>query len=503
MWPMAAFIAGVALLQWLGLRTGWLGPGSAAGLSIAGGALGMLAVRARCVARNAYNHSFARDALQREVEAHQLAVAALAESEAQLHAAVSTAVDAIIVIDEHGLVQRFNGAAERLFGYSFAEIRGKNISLVMPAPYRQEHDGYLAHYLATGQARVIGIGREVTAMHRDGTTFPAELAVSEMYINGRRQFTGIVRDISERKKSEESVRHLNAELQQQLSRLAQVNRSLAEKNQENEMFVYSVSHDLRSPLVNLQGFSQELSTSAAQLRGLLAEGSLPADVGQQVSQVLEVGIAEPLRFILSSVTRLSSIIDALLKFSRVGRVEFVYRPLPMSAVAARVVESLAAICFDRGATINVLPLPAAFGDETAVEQVLANLLQNALFYLDPQRPGAIEIGCARGLPQSKPGFVVYYVRDNGLGIPEHAQGKVFQLFKRFHGEQHKGEGIGLAIAQRIVERHHGTLWLESAISVGSTFYFMLPEYDFTSEGESTEHLHSQPRSESACATNLS
>jgi PAS domain S-box-containing protein len=161
----------------------------------------------------------------------------LSDTAERLRAILQTAVEAIITIDEHGTVESMNPAAEKMFGF-MAEAGRKNVSLLMPSPYREEHDGYMATYVRTGQAKIIGIGREVVGQRKDGTVFPMDLAVSEVNLAERRLFTGFVRDISERKKAE--------------ARLADLAQSLAEKNKELEAIVYVASHDLRSPLVNIQ-----------------------------------------------------------------------------------------------------------------------------------------------------------------------------------------------------------------------------------------------------------
>ena len=170
----------------------------------------------------------------RDITARRQAEDALRESEARLRAIVNTAVDGIITIDERGSIELLNPAAERLFGYAAQEIIGQNIKLLMPAPYREEHDGYLANYLRTGEAKVIGIGREVVGRRRDGTTFPLELAVSEIQLPARRLFTGIVRDITARQQAEEAQARLLSEVQR--------------ANEELQQFAYIASHDLQEPL---------------------------------------------------------------------------------------------------------------------------------------------------------------------------------------------------------------------------------------------------------------
>lgn len=249
--------------------------------------------------------------------------------------------------------------------------------------------------------------------------------------------------------------------------------ALAQKDRENELFVYSVSHDLRSPLVNLQGFSQELAAVNQDLRGLLAENDLPAPVRQRGLALIDRDAAESVHFIQTAVSRLAGIIDSLLRLSRVGRVQYQWQAVDVRAAVVRVVEALRGTLAGRGAEVVVEELPTCWGDPTAVEQIFANLIGNAVNYLDPRRPGKIEVGCAAAdALASRPR--TYYVKDNGLGIPEGHLPKVFVAFQRLHPEVAQGEGIGLTLVRRIVERHGGRIWVESTAGVGSTFFVALP-----------------------------
>jgi signal transduction histidine kinase len=278
------------------------------------------------------------------------------------------------------------------------------------------------------------------------------------------------------------LRKLNEDLERRVlertAELAESNRQLAEKNQENEMFVYSVSHDLRSPLVNLQGFSEELNLVCQDLRGRLTGSGVPQEVREWAGGLLDGDMAQSIRFIQTGVTRLSHIIDALLRLSRAGRVEYQWQPVDVFATVTRVTESMNGTIADRSAAVTVGSLPPAWGDPTAVEQLFANLIGNALNYLDPERPGAIEVGTVHPAEGHAPNgdcrFRTYYVRDNGRGISENYRSKIFQAFQRLHPQAAKGEGIGLAMVHRIVERHGGRIWFESVEGAGTTFYVSLP-----------------------------
>ncbi len=248
--------------------------------------------------------------------------------------------------------------------------------------------------------------------------------------------------------------------------------TLAQKDRENEMFVYSVSHDLRSPLVNLQGFSQELALVCRDLQRIVTESTVPASVRQRVTDLLDRDANESIQFIQTAVRRLAAIIDALLRLSRVGRVVYDWQQVDVRAAVQRVVTSLGNTVAQKGARVVVGELPPAWGDPTAIEQIFANLLSNALNYLDPARPGVIEVGSPEvGQNDERR---TYYVKDNGLGIDSEHLPKVFLAFQRLHPTVAPGEGIGLPLVRRMVERHGGRIWVESEVGQGSTFFVSLP-----------------------------
>src|SRR6266545_4759425 len=257
---------------------------------------------------------------------HQQPESVLRDSEARQHAILQTAVDGIITIDEQVIMVSFNPAAERLFGYPADEVIGQNICMLMPSPYREEHDGYLARYLQTGEKKIIGIGREVRARHRDGTTFPIALAVSEMHLDGRRMFTGIVHDLTARVQAEEALRRARDELEM---RVQERTAELTAANEEIKRFAYIVSHDLRAPLINLKGFGSELRSACDVLQATLPAifPHLEAAQRDDVSRALDQDIPEALGFIETSVTRMDHLIRAILHLSRLGRRELHYEPL--------------------------------------------------------------------------------------------------------------------------------------------------------------------------------
>ncbi len=271
--------------------------------------------------------------------------------------------------------------------------------------------------------------------------------------------------------------------------LVVINEQLREKAQENEMFVYSVSHDLRSPLVNLQGFSKELGLIGKDLLRNVDVVGVPEEVRRQTRSLVNVEMEESIGFIRSGVTRLSGIIDALLRLSRAGRVEYRPQVVEVGPVVARVVAALRVTIDERNARVIVSNLPPAFADPTVIEQIFANLIGNAVNYLDSGRPGLVEVSAviqneANAEPGTDP-MVVYSIADNGLGIPDSYQGKIFTAFQRLHGDVAKGEGIGLALVRRMVERNGGRVWFVSKAGRGSTFSFSMPAKPKSSSSESS------------------
>ena len=388
---------------------------------------------------------------------------------------------AIYLLDPNGRIVSWNAGAQRLKGYQSHEVLGKHFSMF----YTPEAIAAGRPERALETARTQGrYEEEGWRVRKDGTPIWGSIVMTAIRdAEGRLQgFGKVTRDFTDRKEAEDRIRRLNAELEERVrartAQLSESNRSLLQKNQEVETFVYSVSHDLRSPLVNLQGFSQELKLVGKELRGLLDVPGLPDQVQKRGVELVDGDMAEAIRFIQSGVTRLSNIIDALLRLSRAGRVVYQWQAVDLGPVVRRVVESQAAVIAQKGATVEVGELPEVWGDPTAVEQVFANLIVNALNYLDPQRSGQIAIGTVddgNGPATARADAVrTVFVRDNGLGIAQEVRDRIFRAFQRLHPEAAPGEGIGLTLVSRIVERHGGRIWFESAVGSGTTFFVALP-----------------------------
>jgi signal transduction histidine kinase len=289
--------------------------------------------------------------------------------------------------------------------------------------------------------------------------------------------------------AERQQARFQSDLVRHAAELAQTNETLRQQTQENETFIYSVSHDLRAPLLNLQGFSKELTHACDDLRAAVRQCSLSMQQRQQIEWIVDEDIGEALHFLQTAVLRASHIIDALLRLSRVGRVEYRRQQVDVRDIVQRVIDAMQATIRDRRARIVVQALPPVWGDPTALEQIFANLIGNAINYLSPARQGIVEIGTAPA-PLGVQTLRIFYVKDNGLGIPEVAMPRLFNAFQRLHGNVAGGEGIGLALVRRMVERHGGRVWAESAEDVGTTFYVSLPDAAAPSRDEQPDTVTS-------------
>lgn len=369
-----------------------------------------------------------------DISARKQAEHALQESEARMRAIFETAADAIITIDQQGVIERVNPAAERMFGYAESEVQGRNVKILMPAPHREAHDGYLHHYMTTGEKRIIGKGREVQGLRRDGSIFPMDLAVTEMWLGGRRMFTGLVRDITERKHAEEKAQQLLQEL--------------TSANEELTNFAYVVSHDLKAPL-----------------RGI---GSLADWLAHDYADKFNDEGKEHMRLLINRVHRMGALIDGILQYSRVGRIKEAVVQVQLDQLIAEVIDLLAVPAHIK---VTVMPgMPVVSGEPTRIQQLFHNLVSNAVKYMDKPQ-GEIEVGWADESGQWR-----FHVRDNGPGIAERHFERIFQLFQTLAPRDRvESTGVGLALVKKIVEMYQGRVWLESELGKGTTFYFTLPK----------------------------
>ncbi len=351
----------------------------------------------------------------------------LSESEARHRAILEAAIDGIISIDEFGTIQAFNPAAERLFGYDQREVIGKNVSSLMPAPERDEHDAHLGAYRASGRSRPDVMGRERLGLRKSGEVFPLEIAVSEIRHGGRRLFTGIVRDLTERKK----VERLKDE------------------------FVSTVSHELRTPLTSIRG-----------ALSLLLHG--PGDALPETARTM-------LQIAFRNSERLVRLINDLLDVQKIesGALEFVLGRSALSALLEQALEANRSFARQLDVQLELGEVPRhvfIHVDADRMMQVLTNLLSNAAKF--SHAGGTVTLAASQ-----RAGRVRIDVTDRGPGVPLEFRDRIFQKFAQADGSDARrrgGTGLGLSIARALVEHMGGAIDFVSEIGHGTTFFVDLP-----------------------------
>jgi PAS domain S-box-containing protein len=340
-----------------------------------------------------------------------------------------------------------------MYGYTPQEVGQLTIEDISSgqSPYTQRDALRWIKKAAEGRPQVF----EWRAKDKGGRLFWVEVNLKLAAVGGKDRVLVVVRDISERKQAEEIRDRLNKELKA--------------KNKELESILYVASHDLRSPLVNIEGFSQELSISCQKLRSALKGRPVKTETDQQACKVLEENIPEALNFILASSRKMDTLMSGLLRLSRLGREATTIKKLDMNAMMDNIIASMEYQIKESSAAVAPESLPPCQGDASQINQVFSNILDNALKYLDRSRRGKIRITGTVQADQS-----IYCIEDNGVGISADQQEKIFEIFYRLGPDDKTGEGLGLSIVRRILDRHNGRVWVESVKGQGSRFYVSLP-----------------------------
>jgi two-component system sensor kinase FixL len=358
----------------------------------------------------------------RDLTAQKESELALNVSEARWRAVIESAVDGIIVIDSSGRIEAFNAAAERLFGYREADVTGRNVNVLMPPPYHAEHDGYIARYLATGVPKIIGYGREVTGLRRDGTTFPVHLAVADMTVNGERKFTGILHDLTARVRLEEQLRERTA-----MARLGEMAAVIA--------------HEVKNPLAGIRGAIQVVGSR------------LPADSREAVV----------VKEVIARIDGLNDLIKDLLLFARPPK------PRPTTVDVAALVSATASLLANDPTTANVRVeiqgvAPPIMADPDLLRIVFVNLLVNSAHAM--QGSGVIRVSVTNAGPFCQVAF-----QDSGPGIPSDIRDKVFTPF---FTTKSKGTGLGLTTVKRLIDAHTGHVDIHCPPAGGTIVTVQLP-----------------------------
>jgi len=358
--------------------------------------------------------------------------------EAHLASILSTVPDAMVVIDTRGLIQSFSSTAERLFGYSADEVIGRNVKMLMPSPYRENHDGYLGRYLATGERRIIGIGRLVVGERKDGSTFPMELSVGEMESGSRRFFTGFVRDLSERQKTETRLQELQTELVH-VSRLTAMGEMAS-----------SLAHELNQPLSAIANYmkgSRRLLEESSDERSVLVREAMD----KAAEQAMRAGqIIRRLRdFVARGETErqmesISKLVEEASALALVGAKELGIR-----------------VRFDLDRRFDLV-----LADKVQIQQVLINLVRNAIDAMSNSERKELSIITT----PAADGMIEIQIVDIGPGISDEVAAHLFQPF--FTTKPH-GLGVGLSICRTIVEAHGGQIGMRPNPGLGSIFHFTL------------------------------
>jgi PAS domain S-box-containing protein len=346
----------------------------------------------------------------------------LGSSEARWRAIIDSAVDGIIVIDAHGRVETFNPAAERLFGYSAEEVLGRNVDMLMPSPYREEHDSYLARYLATGRAKIIGIGREVPGLRKDGTTFPLHLSVGQITMHDERKFTGILHDLSGRVEIEGQLREQVA-----LAKLGEMAAVIA--------------HEVKNPLAGIRGAIQVL--------------------GDQLSG--DGKKAQVLKEIVSRIDALDQMMKDLLLFARPPKPRHAPTDLvPLVTTTAHLLSEDPAL---KEVDVEVEgSAPTISADPDMLRIVFQNLLINGAHAMHGKGRIRVAIGAVDSRCQ------IAFI-DSGPGIPTEIREKIFTPF---FTTKTRGSGLGLPTAKRLIEAHNGQIAIDCPPAGGTAVVIRLP-----------------------------
>lgn len=394
-------------------------------------ALGLLlGVGLPAAARHRIRAGFRKSARHRQAQA------------AGIEAILSTASDAILTIDERGVIERANAATEQVFGYSPGELVGQNVSVLMTTEAASQYTGNLDEYFESRGEHFTGAPREALGKRKDGSEIPLEVLITRARIGERSMFTSFIRDISERKHALETLTRRDLELSAR-------NEALARSNAELQQFAYVASHDLQEPLRKVTSYVEVLE----------------ADYGDR----LDDQAREYMHFAADAAHRMRQLINDLLALSRIREETMRVDGCDTRAVVDAIIDDFEVVLDESGATVGVGDLPVLPGDRAHLHQVFQNLISNAVKYRG-ERPLRIDITA-----QFEPEGWHFVVRDNGVGFRQEYAEKIFGMFTRLVSRrEYEGTGIGLAIVAKIIINHGGRIWATSAPGVGTTIEFILP-----------------------------
>ncbi|NND99864.1 MAG: PAS domain S-box protein [Pirellulaceae bacterium] len=426
----------------------------------------------------------ARQELEREVQQRtaQLRISQeeLLETHQRISAVLESAVDAIITIDSRGVIESANQATEQLFGYAIDEIIGQNVKVLMPEPYKSEHDGYLRRYNKTGEKHIIGIGREVTGRRKDGSVFPMHLAVSEVELGDKRLFTGIVRDITQQKAAQAQLADQAAALEAKNLELLGLKEDAEKANVAKSQFLANMSHELRTPMNAIIGYSELLM--------------------EELEDVDQTEFVPDLQKIRGAGKHLLSLINDILDLSKIeaGKMEVFAEDFVLAKFLEEVVATAKPLMDSKNNQLVIESdedLGQMQSDRTKIRQVLFNLLSNAAKFTEN---GQITLKTRR-FENAGSDWIELAVTDSGIGMTADQLTKIFDAFSQAEASTTRkfgGTGLGLTITKTFCEMLGGELNVDSELDVGSSFIVRLPaRYD--AESESTTDTENSQTTQSA------
>ena len=358
-------------------------------------------------------------------------------SEERFRLLLEMAPDAIVIVDRFGTIVRINAQTEKLFGHSPDELIGQKMEILMPMRFRDRHPMQRGGFISNPKLRPMGSGLDLFGLHKDGREFPVEISLSPMETEDGLLVSSAIRDITEQKRLSNLLKATTDDLRR--------------SNADLDQFAATASHDLREPLRMITSYTSLLE--------------------RRLGEKLDDKSRRFMTYMIDGATRMDALITAILDYSQVGHKEIDAELVDAAAVVSSSLLNLEQKILDTHALIDCRPLPPIVADPVLLGQLFQNLISNAIKFTAKDRQPKVVIDARESDLEW-----VFSVADNGIGIRDEDTERIFTLFQRLHStSDYSGTGIGLATCRRIVERHHGRLWVESTIDVGTTFFFSLPK----------------------------
>lgn len=366
-------------------------------------------------------------------------------AEEKFRLAVEAAPNGMVMVDKSGKITLVNKQMEKLFGYSKEELMGKTIELLIPDRFKSKHPEYRNSFFNDPQMRLMGVGRDLFGVRKDGTEFPVEIGLNPIRTEEGIFVLASIIDITERKNSEKMLKQKTLELEYS-------NEQLARSNQELEQFAYVASHDLQEPIRMVSIYTK-----------LLAE-KYKDKIDEKANKYID--------FAVNGAFIMQELINGLLNYSRIGNKLSEAVQVDCKKLVEQIINNINKIK-EINATVNYHDLPTVIYDKTQLMQVFQNLISNAVKYHKIDEPLKIDINA-----KAEKNYWLFSVKDTGIGFDKESSERIFELFQRLHTrKQYEGTGMGLTICKKIIEKNSGSIWAESEPQKGSTFYFTIPKQE--------------------------